>query len=88
VLPHIGDLRRSGSAAFDLTQVAAGRIDGFWEYGLNEWDIAAGALLVSEAGGTLGIIRDPSTPLKKRGFVATNGRIHAELMGRLTAALV
>lgn len=87
VLPHIGDLRRSGSAAFDLTQVASGRIDGFWEYGLSEWDIAAGALLVSEAGGTLGIIRDPSTTPKKRGFVATNGRIHAELMERLTAAL-
>jgi myo-inositol-1(or 4)-monophosphatase len=87
VLPHIGDLRRSGSAAFDLAQVAAGRIDGFWEYGLNEWDIAAGALLVSEAGGTLGIVRDPSAPPKKQGFVATNGRIHAELMGRLTAAL-
>lgn len=87
VLPHIGDLRRSGSAAFDLTQVAAGRSDGFWEYGLNEWDIAAGALLVSEAGGTLGIIRDPSTTPKKRGFIASNGLVHAALMARLTAAL-
>ena len=41
-----------------------------------------------EAGGTLGVIRDPSAPPKKQGFVATNGRVHAELMGRLTAALV
>lgn len=87
VLPHIADLRRSGSAAFDLTQVAVGRIEGFWEYALNEWDIAAGALLVSEAGGTLGIIRDPSTPPKKRGFVATNGLIHGALMEKITAAL-
>ena len=87
VLPHIGDLRRSGSAAFDLAQVAAGRIDAFWEYGLSEWDIAAGALLVSEAGGTLDVIRDPSTTPKKRGFVATNGRVHTALMERLSAAL-
>src|SRR5690606_20701959 len=86
VLPHVGDLRRSGSAAFDLAQVASGRIEGFWEYGLSEWDIAAGALLVSEAGGTLGIVRDPGAPPKKQGVIATNGLVHAELMERLTAA--
>lgn len=87
VLPNIGDLRRSGSAAFDLAQVAAGRIDAFWEYGLSEWDIAAGALLVLEAGGSIGIIRAPSVPLKKQGFIATNGHLHAPLLTSLTTAL-
>jgi myo-inositol-1(or 4)-monophosphatase len=47
----ISDIRRAGSAALDLAYVAAGRLDGFWEIGLNEWDIAAGILLVREAGG-------------------------------------
>ena len=45
------DVRRSGSAALDMAWVAAGRADGFWEYGLSPWDVAAGWLLVSEAGG-------------------------------------
>jgi myo-inositol-1(or 4)-monophosphatase len=45
------DMRRAGSAALDLAYVAAGRLDGFWESGLNAWDMAAGALIVREAGG-------------------------------------
>ncbi|WP_444994077.1 inositol monophosphatase family protein [Aliikangiella sp. IMCC44359] len=49
--PHCSDMRRAGSAALDLAYVAASRYDGFWEFGLNEWDIAAGALIVKEAGG-------------------------------------
>ena len=49
-------IRRTGSAALDLAYVAAGRFDGFWEFGLNPWDIAAGALLVQEAGG---IVAEP-----------------------------
>ena len=48
---RIGDMRRTGSAALDLAYVAAGRVDGFWELGLNPWDMAAGELLVTEAGG-------------------------------------
>ncbi|MET1253867.1 inositol monophosphatase family protein [Aliikangiella maris] len=51
LFPHCADMRRGGSAALDLAYVAAGRFDGFWEFGLNEWDIAAGTLLVTEAGG-------------------------------------
>ncbi|HEX5340118.1 MAG TPA: inositol monophosphatase family protein, partial [Gammaproteobacteria bacterium] len=47
-------LRRAGSAALDLAYVAAGRMDGFWELGLKEWDIAAGALMIQEAGGLVG----------------------------------
>jgi myo-inositol-1(or 4)-monophosphatase len=49
-----GEMRRAGSAALDLAYVGAGRLDGFWEIGLNEWDIAAGVLLVQEAGGLVG----------------------------------
>jgi len=51
LFPHCSDMRRAGSAALDLAYVAAGRIDGFWEFGLSDWDTAAGALLVKEAGG-------------------------------------
>ena len=46
-----GDIRRAGSAALDLAYVAAGRLDGYWESGLKAWDLAAGALIVREAGG-------------------------------------
>ncbi|WP_196137962.1 inositol monophosphatase family protein [Aliikangiella sp. G2MR2-5] len=53
LFPHCADMRRAGSAALDLAYVASGRIDGFWEYDLNEWDTAAGALLVHEAGGMI-----------------------------------
>ncbi len=49
--PYVSDVRRAGSAALDLAYVAAGRLDGFWEIGLKEWDMAAGVLLVLEAGG-------------------------------------
>lgn len=51
LFPHCADMRRAGSAAIDLAYVAAGRFDGFWEFGLNQWDTAAGVLLVKEAGG-------------------------------------
>lgn len=53
MLPLCGDVRRAGAAALDLAYVAAGRLDGFWEFGLKSWDIAAGILLVKEAGGML-----------------------------------
>lgn len=87
VVPHIGDLRRSGSAAFDLAQVATGRIDAFWEYGLNAWDIAAGELLITEAGGHVSRIRDDSYPAKKQGILASNGHLHAPLLEMLTSAV-
>lgn len=57
LFPHCSDMRRAGSAALDLAYVAAGRIDGFWEFGLGEWDTAAGALLVKEAGGMVSDIQ-------------------------------
>lgn len=87
VVPHIADLRRSGSAAFDLAQVACGRIDAFWEYGLSAWDVAAGALLVEEAGGRIGIVRDDAPP-KKTGLLASNGLIHDALHGLMRRAII
>jgi myo-inositol-1(or 4)-monophosphatase len=53
LLPHVRDVRRAGSAALDLAWVACGRLDGYYEHGLNDWDWAGGALLVSEAGGSV-----------------------------------
>jgi len=76
-------VRRDGSAALDLAYVAAGRFDGFWEEGLAPWDMAAGALLVEEAGGTVtGYDADP-LDLFAAHIVATNGRIHPELLETL-----
>ncbi len=59
VLPHIRDIRRGGSAALDLCAVACGRLDMYWEYGLQPWDHAAGALIVREAGGCAGFGKAP-----------------------------
>jgi len=72
-------VRRPGSAAIDLCQVAAGRFDGFWEIKLNPWDTAAGFLIVEEAGGKVsdfdGEVYDPY----KKKILATNGHIHEEM---------
>ncbi|MFZ8845559.1 inositol monophosphatase family protein [Thermoflexus sp.] len=77
---------RVGSAALDLAAVAAGRLDGYWEFRLSPWDLAAGALLVEEAGGRVTTpTGDPLPPLAT-DIVATNGRIHEELLKALAAA--
>ncbi len=73
-------LRRAGSAALDLAYVAAGRVDGYWEFGLNPWDTAAGALLVLEAGGTLTRYDRSPFRLDSREVLATNGPLEAELV--------
>jgi len=73
-------VRRAGSAALDLANVAAGRYDGFWEFHLNPWDTAAGVLIVQESGGT--VTRFDGTPfrLDSHEVLASNGLIHAELL--------
>jgi myo-inositol-1(or 4)-monophosphatase len=73
-------VRRAGSAALDLAYVAAGRIDAFWEFNLNPWDTAAGILLVTEAGGTVTDFSGNPYRLDSREILASNGRIHAELV--------
>lgn len=79
-------VRRAGSAALDLAFVAAGRLDGYWEPGLRPWDIAAGALLVTEAGGHIsGWLGDGEPPLASGRVLASNGALHAwleQLVGR------
>ena len=85
VLPHVRDVRRSGSAALDLATVAAGRTDGYYEEFLNSWDVAAGVLLVREAGGV--VTAYDGTPLdvaQPAGVVATNPALHAEIAGLIT----
>jgi myo-inositol-1(or 4)-monophosphatase len=90
-LPYFGRLlgrsraiRRAGSAALDLAYVACGRFDGFWELSLGAWDMCAGSLLVEEAGGAVSDLEgnraQPRAPI-----VASNGRIHAELLRALRA---
>src|SRR5262249_19039178 len=73
-------VRRLGSAALDLCYVAAGRMDGFWESDLKPWDIAAGALIVAEAGGRM--TNWTGGPFSSRGaeVLATNGRIHGAML--------
>ena len=77
------DVRRSGSAALDMAWIAAGRADGFWEFKLNPWDVAAGWLLVEEAGGKVTDFSGrPWKELSAMGAqtLATNGRVHAEMI--------
>jgi len=73
-------VRRLGSAALDLCWVAAGRFDGFYEHQLHAWDSAAGALIVEEAGGRVTDLQGNPYDLYQPGLVATNGKIHDELV--------
>ena len=73
-------IRRDGSATIDLCYVAAGRFDGFWEAGLNPWDVAAGALMVREAGGSLTDYVGNEYRIDAPGWGATNGHIHAAVL--------
>jgi myo-inositol-1(or 4)-monophosphatase len=74
-------VRRAGSAALDLAYVAAGRLDGFWEFNLNPWDTAAGILLVEEAGGRVTDFSGNKFKLDSREILASNNLIHGELVG-------
>jgi len=78
-------VRRPGAAALDLAWVAAGRIDGFWELGLSPWDMAAGVLLVREAGGLVGDLDGEETFMKSGNIVASNGKLFASILKTLHA---
>ncbi|HUA18071.1 MAG TPA: inositol monophosphatase family protein [Bryobacteraceae bacterium] len=71
-------VRRAGAAALDLAYVACGRLDGFWEFGLHPWDMAAGILLVTEAGGRCSDMHGASVSLRGPHLLADNGSIHDE----------
>lgn len=76
-------VRRAGSAALDLCHVACGRYDGFWEAGLSPWDVAAGSLIVEEAGGRMSNYRGGTFDSYAKELLATNGLLHAPMMGVL-----
>jgi myo-inositol-1(or 4)-monophosphatase len=73
-------VRRAGSAALDLCCVACGRYDAFWEFNLNPWDTAAGALLVQEAGGTITNFTGGAFDISSREVLASNSLVHDELL--------
>lgn len=77
-------VRRVGAAALDLAHVACGRFDGFWEYHLNPWDIAAGILLIQEAGGRVSQMDGTPMTLDARNLLVSNGKIHEEMQAVLT----
>ena len=82
-MPLVAGIRRSGSAALDLAWLAAGRYDGFWERNLSEWDIAAGILLVKEAGGIVTGINGNKDDLLKGNILAGNEGIHDLLLRKI-----
>jgi myo-inositol-1(or 4)-monophosphatase len=84
--PKVRNIRVMGSAALHMAYVAAGRVSGFWEIGLNSWDIAAGSLLVQESGGKVTDTLGNPYSLKVRNLVATNGAVHQELLDELRSA--
>lgn len=76
-------IRRDGSAALDLCYVAAGRIDGYWERRLHAWDVAAGILIVEEAGGRVSDADGGPPDRSGRSIIATNGLVHAALLEKI-----
>lgn len=73
-------VRRPGSAAMDLVYTAMGRFEGFWEIKLSPWDVAAGALIVTEAGGTISKFDGSPVTIYDEEILATNGRVHQEMI--------
>jgi myo-inositol-1(or 4)-monophosphatase len=78
LLPKTSGIRRAGAAALDLAYVAAGRLDGFWEFGLKPWDMAAGALLIREAGGLVADVSGGQDFLESGNLVSANPLIFEE----------
>lgn len=79
LVKHSAGLRRAGSAAIDLASIACGRADGFWEFGLSAWDLAAGALLIEEAGGIITDIENGPAYLRTGHALCGNPVIHAQM---------
>lgn len=92
IIPRTAGIRRPGSAALDLAYVATGRYDGFWEIGLAPWDMAAGCLLITEAGGLVGDLEGNETQLESGQIIAGNPKIFGQLLQviapHLTPALI
>lgn len=87
MLDKTSGIRRAGSAALDLAYVAAGRFDAFWEFGLNKWDIAAGALLVQEAGGLVSDMQGGHQYLESGNIVAANTHLYKSFITTINTAI-
>ena len=87
VAPQVAGIRRLGAAALDLAWVAAGRFDGFWESDLKLWDVAAGMLLVKEAGGFVTDFRGGDRAIERNEFLAANDALHSRLHKMVAQAL-
>ena len=87
LLEKTSGIRRAGSAALDLAYVAAGRFDGFWEFGLNIWDIAAGVILIQEAGGLVSDFDGGHQFLESGDVVAANTQLYKNLITTLNNAM-
>ena len=79
VSKNVSNVRKFGSAALDMAFVASGRFDGYWQRELNYWDIAAGIIIIKEAGGFVNFFEDDSNFPLKRNIIASNSNIHEEL---------
>src|SRR5215210_3206372 len=84
-LTRVQAIRQTGSAALNLCYIAAGRLDGYWERGLSPWDVAAGAVIVTEAGGIVTDMRGGPFRSSNREILASNGRLHSKLLDVITA---
>ncbi|SEP66606.1 myo-inositol-1(or 4)-monophosphatase [Ectothiorhodospira magna] len=83
LLPGTAGVRRAGAASLDLAYVAAGRLDGFWEIGLHEWDMAAGVLMIQEAGGLVSDLKGGSDYLATGNVVAAGPKVFKGMLQRL-----
>ncbi len=86
VMGHVGGMRRFGAAALDLAYVACGRLDAYWERGVNSWDVSAGMLLIREAGGYLSDVDGGTDPLNAGSIACGNETLHRELLKLLKSA--
>ena len=79
VSKKVSNVRKFGSAALDMAFVASGRFDGYWQRELNYWDVAAGIIIVKEAGGFVSFFGDDKNNQLKKNIIASNSNIHDEL---------
>ena len=82
-MPEVSGIRRSGSAALDIAWVAAGRYDAYWEKGLSLWDIAAGIVIIREAGGVITGFDGDESDLFNGNVIAGNDNIHEALLKKI-----
>ena len=80
LLPHIQDIRRLGAAAIDLCYLAQGKVEAFYEIDLKPWDVAAGILIVQEAGGQISNVDNQPFDFDDKSIVASNGKVHQQLI--------